>query len=111
MATSPPTYHNQNPYNAIGISGGFGTITFTSPQAAYSVKWIDNDLVTVFAAEENGVLLNLELTAERDITPLEQLRIQVLISSFTLAAAASPSGTMAYVRKHRLERHFKLSAV
>lgn len=110
-AYNPNTY-SINASNTTGIIGGYGygTISITPARSAFSVKWVGDDLKMVFAAEENDVQLNLELVAERDISPLEQLHLQQLISSFSAGSTASPALVMSYVRKHHLERHFKISA-
>lgn len=105
--------YNPNTYSITsnGVGGfGYGNITISPARAAYSVKWVYDDIVMIFAAEENDKALNLELVAERDITPLEQFHLQKLISSFSMGSAPSPVLLMSYVRRHHLERHFKISA-
>jgi hypothetical protein len=98
-----------NSKNTVG-GGQYGTIAFSAPRQVMTMKWIGDSLQTILTGEENGQFVNLELAPERDITPLEQLRITMLITSISSDGRPSCTTLMSYVRQHHLERHFKFSA-
>jgi hypothetical protein len=101
-----------NGYGNITVagSGPYGAITLSAPRQVMTMKWIGDVLQTVLTGEENNQFVNLELTPERDITPLEQLRITTLITAISGGGLPSCTALMSYVRRHHLERHFKFSA-
>lgn len=91
-------------------NGPYGSIVLSAPRQVMTMMWIGSTLQTILTGEENGAYVNLELTPERDITPLEQLRITTLIASITAGSLPSCAVLMSYVRQYHLERHFKFSA-
>jgi hypothetical protein len=104
--TSPANGHGNI---TVAGSGPYGAITISPPRQIMTLKWIGDALQTILTGEENNQFVNLELTPERDITPLEQLRITLLITSISSGGLPSCTALMSYVRQHHLERHFKFS--
>jgi hypothetical protein len=72
----------------------------TSPQG---------DLIVSFTGEENGQYLNLEFAPEWNITTLEQMQVNFLLTGAIHQVVTTCQHVMQYVRLHQLERHFKIS--
>jgi hypothetical protein len=67
------------------------------------------DIVVTFFEQVDGVNITAALEPEHDITAMEQLRINTLMS-YVMSMAGSMSSSarpITYLRLHRLERHFR----
>ena len=67
----------------------------------------DDVTVNLFDIEA-GVKVKMELAPEADISPLEQLRLGVMLQTAG-GPGASSFKPLAYARKHHIDRHFRLS--
>lgn len=67
------------------------------------------ELLVVFAGEENGQHLRLELDPEVNIRLYEEMQIMLLITACTNKVINSYASVMQFIRVHQLERHFNIS--
>ena len=129
-AAPNPQNGSNNPYNPFTYTFGSGvagsapaptvigvpstkspfSLTHTTPrQLLRMTTSAQGDLVVTFTGEENGVYLNLEFAPERDITPLEQIQFNLLLTGTIHQIVTQCQHVMQYIRSHQLERHFKIS--
>jgi hypothetical protein len=95
-------------------ASAYGNISMTiAPPArpTLTIEHLDDGLSFTFTSEENGKLIELALAPERDITAYEQLLLSNMILAIAIGPALPPVMFMRFVRKHNLERHFKIAAV
>lgn len=70
----------------------------------------DDELSISFFGDSDGQSVKAELQADGDLSPMELLRMNTLVSFFMQnnLGAINPIG---YIRRYGLERHFRFSAV
>jgi hypothetical protein len=106
--TSPATIVNPSIYSSNSNIGtiNIGSLGSTTPSGKFR-SLDDGGIQLIFSEMEGTQLIFAELTPEHSITPLDALRIQVL-----MVACNNGMGLvkpLTYIRKHNLERHFKFS--
>lgn len=92
-------------YTTIG-GGGVGSIVTTLP--AQIMLLSHSGEVSFRELLPDGKRLQAVLEPEHDVTPIEQLRISVLMFLCQSNPSTKP---YTYIQKHNLVRHFKLSHV
>lgn len=99
-------------YTVSPITGTMNiTASIAKPTPTLTIEHLDDGLSFTFTGEENGKLIELALAPERDITAYEQLLLSNMIMAIAIGPALPPAMFMRFVRKHNLERHFKITAV
>lgn len=95
------------------------TITTTAPIGSGNIvaasrpimelRQQSEDIAVTFTGEEAGQWIRLQLSPERNITPLEQLFITKLMLAVSHGMYLNNSDVMRFIRAHQLERHFNFS--
>jgi hypothetical protein len=92
-----------------------GTLTIAQPaHPLMMTSWsAQNDAIIDVYGEEGGQVIEATLHPEHDITALETLRITLLIQMIMVCGMTGDKHMttslqpIAYIRQHKLERHFK----
>lgn len=135
-----PSYHNtlaQNGGGATGFAPSYSSghggaysmskLTLSNPMDAMVaqltnrptmiVGWSNDDVETrFFGTDDLGNNIDATFAPEFDITASEHVKITQLMFLITTAAMTSSTGVLrqinsiAYIKKHNLERHFKMAA-
>lgn len=110
--SSVPNYGIGATYTVSPITGTMNIInSIAVPRPTLSIEHLDDGLSLTFTGEENGKLIELVLTPERNITAYEQLLLSNMILAIAIGPALPPVMFMRFVRKHNLERHFKFTVI
>lgn len=75
-----------------------------------TVNWnpLIENITLVVDSSENGVDLSLEYSPEKDISAYEVICLTMLFMTLSQESMGAASNILKFVRKHNLERHFKI---